>query len=96
MSWLANKSMPLDGVNLGGLGISASVKLPKSVTDTLKSLPQIREEAKDYVRVAETQVSRATAVGNSLTITVQTVGIAVVFGAVIAALLIREGASRKK
>lgn len=79
---------------LGELGIDAKVSLPKPLTEALKTLPQIRGEAKAIARTADAQASRVVASAEAATITAQTAVVALVFGGIIAALLLREG--RKK
>ncbi len=76
--------------NIGSLGISVGVKIPKQVTDFIKTVPDIRAEAKGTVKKAEAQVSRITAVGESAIVAAQAIAVVAVFGIIIASLLARE------
>ncbi len=76
--------------SLGSLGIDVSIKIPKQVNEFLKQIPSIRQEFKQAGTETETQASRALATGESIVRTVQVVGVVLAFGAIIAALLVRE------
>lgn len=76
--------------SLSGLGISVQVKIPKPVTDALKLFPSLARQLPNYTAEAERQTSKAEASIDSINLTMQTLGVAVVFGGVIAVLLLRE------
>jgi hypothetical protein len=76
--------------NLGSLGISVSVKIPKSVNDLIKQVPDIRSELKQAGSDTQAQVARTLATGESIVRTVQVVGVILAFGAIISAVLLRE------
>ncbi len=82
-------------VPLGALGISVGVKLPKSVTDALKLAPSLAKELPKYTQQAERQIVKAEAAIDSVNLTIQTLGVAVVFGGIIIALLMREKEGKK-
>ncbi len=76
-----------------GFGAKVSVAIPKPVTEFIKTVPELRAEAKGYVRQAETQASRVTAAFEAGIVAAQTIAVVGVFGIIVAALLMRE---RKK
>lgn len=76
--------------NMGDLSIDVSVKIPKPVTEALKLLPSLAKVAPLYTRQAEKQVARAESAIDAVNLTVQTLGVALVFGGIIAVLLFRE------
>lgn len=80
---------------MGALGISVSVKLPKPVTEALKLAPSIAKTLPQYTRQVETQVVKAEAAIDAVNLTVQTLGVALVFGGIITVLLLREKSANK-
>ncbi len=82
------KNLPLSG--LSDLSLDVSVKIPKPVTEALKLLPSAAKILPQYAREAEKQTARAESAIDSINLTVQTLGVALVFGGIIAILLLRE------
>ncbi len=80
---------------MGSLGVSVSVKIPKPVTEALKLAPSIAKQLPAYTREAERQTAKAEAAIDSINLTVQTLGVAVVFSGIIAVLLLREKPGEK-
>ncbi len=76
--------------NLGAMGISVHVSLPKPVTEALKLAPSIAKIAPLYAREVEKQTAKAESAVDAVNLTVQTLGVALVFGGIIAVLLMRE------
>lgn len=74
----------------GDMGIDVSVKIPKPVTDALKLLPSLAQQAPKYTQEIEKQAASASAAVDAVNLTVETLGIALVFGGIIAVLLLRE------
>ncbi len=83
------------GNGFGSLGISVGVKLPKPLTEALKLAPSIAKQLPSYTREAEKQTAKAEAAIDSINLTIQTLGVAVVFGGIIAVLLMREKSAKK-
>ncbi len=78
-------------VNPNMPGVPASyVKIPKPVTEALKLAPSIAQQFPRYAREAEKQTAKAEAAIDSINLTIQTLGVALVFGGIIAVLLMRE------
>ncbi len=88
-----NNSIPVP--TLGAMGISVSVSLPKPLTTALKLVPSIAKTLPQYTQQAEKQIVKAEAAVDSINLTVQTLGVAVVFGGIIIALLMREKEGKK-
>lgn len=76
--------------SLSDLAIDVQVKIPKPVTDALKLFPSLTKQLPLYTAEAERQTSKAEASIDSINLTMQTMGVAVVFAGVIAVLLLRE------
>ncbi len=74
----------------GNLGIDVAVKLPKPLTEALKLAPSVAKALPLYAREAEKQTAKAEGAINSINLTIQTLGVALVFGGIIAILLLRE------
>lgn len=81
-----NNSIP----GVSGLGIDVSVKLPGPLTTALKLVPSIGQQLPKYAQSLEQQTARAQSAIDSVNLTVETLGIALVFGGIIVALLMRE------
>lgn len=80
---------------LGDLGISVGVKLPAPVTQALKLAPSLAQQAPKYLHELEKQTSKAESAVDSINLTIQTLGVALVFGGIVAVLLMREKSSKK-
>lgn len=75
---------------VGSLGISVGIKLPAPVTTALKLLPSLAQQAPKYTQEVEKQTAKAEAAVDAVNLTVETLGVALVFGGIIAVLLMRE------
>ncbi len=82
------KNLPLAGMD--DLSISVDVKIPKPVTEALKLAPSFAKILPQYAHEAEKQTAKAESAVNSINLTIQTLGVALVFGGIIAILLLRE------
>ncbi len=78
------------GERMAGLGVSVSVSLPAPVSKFLKSVPDIRAEAKSYAKSAETQASRGIATADAAIVAGESIAVAAMFGLIIYGLLSRE------
>lgn len=87
--------MPATYNKLGDLAISVGIKLPKPLTEALKLAPSISKQLPAYTREAEKQTAKAEAAIDSINLTIQTLGVALVFGGIIAVLLLRERPAKK-
>lgn len=76
--------------NLGSLGIDVKVKFPGPVTEALKLVPSLAKVAPLYARQVEQQTAKAQSAVDAVNLTVETIGVALVFGGIIVALLLRE------
>ncbi len=78
-------------VGMGDLGgISVGVKIPKSVTDVLKLVPEIKKEAPAYAKALQAEAANTRSAVSSVGVIAETGVVALVFGGIIAALLFRE------
>ncbi len=76
--------------NLGAMGISVDIKIPHSVTEAAKIVPSLAKTFPQYAHEFQKETQRVTGVADAVNITVQTLGVALIFGGVIVALLLRE------
>ena len=75
---------------MGDLSLDVKVKLPGPVTQALKLAPSIAKEAPKYLHQLEKQTAKAESAVDSINLTIQTLGVALVFGGIITVLLMRE------
>jgi len=80
----------LRNLPLSGMGISVDVKIPRPVTEALKLAPSLAQQLPKYAHEAEKQTAKAEGAIDSINLTIKTLGVALVFGGIIAILLLRE------
>lgn len=76
--------------SFGDLSIDVQVKIPKSLTEAAKIVPSLAKTFPQYAHEFQKETQRVTGVADAVNITVQTLGVALIFGGVIVALLLRE------
>ncbi len=78
----------VDGV--GDLAISVDVKIPKSVSEAARILPSVAHQFPAYAHEFQKETAKITGTVDAINIGLQTLGISLVVGGIIAVLLLRE------
>ncbi len=74
----------------GDLAIDVKVGLPKSVVEAAKLAPSIARQFPAYAHEFQKETARVSGVADAVNITVQTLGVGLLFGGIVIALLMRE------
>ncbi len=75
---------------LGALSFDLNVHLPKAVTEAAKLAPSIAKQLPSYAHQFQTETARVQGVADAVNVTVQSLGVALLFGGIATVLLLRE------
>ncbi len=78
----------VDGVE--GLGIDVSIKIPKAVTEAARLAPSIAHQFPLYAREFQKETAKVTGTVDAINIGLQTLGVSLIVGGIVAVLLLRE------
>ena len=82
--------LPPQRYGMGDLAISVDVKIPRSITEAAKIAPSIAHEFPKYAHEFQKETARVTGTVDAINIGLQTLGVSLVVGGIIAILLLRE------
>lgn len=87
----------VDGIgDLSTMGISVDVKIPRAITEAAKIAPSIARQFPAYAHELQKESARVTGTVDAINIGLQTLGVSLVVGGIVAVLLLRERPKAEK